>query len=326
MSFSAQKWLVAAALLSLAASTQAAPQAEPGDVGLRHDPQVLADYGALSGPVTTWPISWDAVLHDLERVKAEEMVLPNRVLPTFERILARAQREAARGRASFEFGIAGAEAPTNIRGFADTPREEAQANAGVAWASNRFSVDLNVAGVESPASRLPQGRRSVQQVVTRHAVCLKHLTQVLQRIDLYLANAFPRHTDFPADVFQRFPPVAVQPEAAFHDCTLCVAEFADPVIHDRGHIVTVRPPRRFTGSPCGKAFDRTITILVRTATAQRHTLVQRHQSPDVFLVAAEQFRYFRNARRPPRHLPHAVRGAQARVDVLDHVYRQPHRT
>ena len=77
--------LALAISLLMPALAFAAPQAQPGDVGLRHDIQVLADYGAISGPVTTWPISWDAVLADLEAVKANNVVLPNKVLPTFDR-------------------------------------------------------------------------------------------------------------------------------------------------------------------------------------------------------------------------------------------------
>ena len=116
-------------LLGLQSIAIAAPQAQPGDVGLRHDIQVLADYGAISGPVTMWPISWDAVLADLERVQSENIVLPNKVLPTFDRILARAQRETGRGQVSFGASLAGAEEPTNIRGFADTPRERGELRA-----------------------------------------------------------------------------------------------------------------------------------------------------------------------------------------------------
>ena len=52
--------------LFLAANTAfAGPVTPPGDIGLRHDIQVLADYGAISGPVTAWPISWDAIAADL---------------------------------------------------------------------------------------------------------------------------------------------------------------------------------------------------------------------------------------------------------------------
>ena len=102
-------------------STFAAPVAQPGDVGLRHDIQVLADYGAISGPVTTWPISWDAVLQDLERIKADDVVLPNAVVPTFERVLARARREAPRGQHSLTGRVSAAEKPAQIRGFSDRP-------------------------------------------------------------------------------------------------------------------------------------------------------------------------------------------------------------
>jgi hypothetical protein len=118
MKFPAQIRLVVSLMLGLHTAVLAAPQAQPGDVGLRHDIQVLADYGAISGPVTTWPISWDALLADLEYVQANDIVLPNKVLPTFNRILARAQREAGRGKASFSGHIAGAEKPVQIRGFA----------------------------------------------------------------------------------------------------------------------------------------------------------------------------------------------------------------
>ena len=132
------------------ALTFAAPQAQPGDVGLRHDIQVLADYGAISGPVTTWPISWDAVLMDLERIKAEDVVLPNAVIPTFERILARAQWETGSRQHVIVGHVSGAEKPTQIRGFADTPRERGEIGAGYSWFSDRLSIDLNVSYVDAP--------------------------------------------------------------------------------------------------------------------------------------------------------------------------------
>lgn len=132
-------------------ATQAAPVAQAGDVGLRHDIQVLADYGAISGPVTTWPISWDALLADLEYVQANDIVLPNKVLPTFNRILARAQREASRGQAKFNAHLAVAENPVQIRGFSNTPRENGEASVGVSWFSEHVSLDLNVTAVNDPS-------------------------------------------------------------------------------------------------------------------------------------------------------------------------------
>ncbi len=151
MRFFAPPRLIFAGLSLFPMFALAAPQAQPGDLALRHDLQVLADYGALSGPVTTWPIAWDAVLHDLEKARSEDVVLPNRVVPTFDRILARAEREATRGRASFGASVAVAEKPVNIRGFSGTPREEAEVRAGVAWFSDLVSLDLTLSGVDDPA-------------------------------------------------------------------------------------------------------------------------------------------------------------------------------
>ena len=143
-----QMRLVLTLVLGLQTVVFAAPQAQLGDVGLRHDIQVLADYGAISGPVTMWPISWDAVLSDLERVRSENVVLPNKVLPTFDRILARAQRETRRGQVTYGGSLAGAEEPTNIRGFANTPRERGELRAGVSWFGEHISLDLNVSAVD----------------------------------------------------------------------------------------------------------------------------------------------------------------------------------
>ncbi len=150
MRIPAHQWLIAAISCLLVQPVIAAPAAQPGDLGLRHDIQVLADYGAISGPVTTWPISWDAVLADLEYVQAKNIVLPNKVLPTFNRILERAQREAGRGEFSYGGSLAGAEDPTQIRGFSNTPRERGELAAGVSWFSKYVSLDLNVQAVDEP--------------------------------------------------------------------------------------------------------------------------------------------------------------------------------
>ena len=151
MRIPAHKSIIAAISCLLVQPVIAAPAAQPGDVGLRHDIQVLADYGAIRGPVTTWPISWDAVLDDLEYVQANDIVLPNKVLPTFSRVLARAQRETGRGQVALGGSLAVAEEPMNIRGFADTPRARGEVEAGVSWFSEHISVDLKVSALDKPA-------------------------------------------------------------------------------------------------------------------------------------------------------------------------------
>ena len=137
--------------LFLMPAVHAAPQAQAGDIVLRHDIQVLADFGAIRGPVTTWPLSWDAILLELENVDANDVVLPNAVIPTFRRVLARARTESRRGQHSFSGTLALAEKPAQIRGFQNTPREGAEIGAGYSWFSKRLSIDVNASVVDSPA-------------------------------------------------------------------------------------------------------------------------------------------------------------------------------
>ena len=130
---------------------QAAPQAQAGDIALRHDIQVLADFGAIRGPVTTWPLSWDSILVELENVDANGVVLPNAVIPTFRRVLARARTETRRAQNSFSARASLAEEPAQIRGFENTPRENGEVGAGYSWFSKHLSIDLNASIVDSPA-------------------------------------------------------------------------------------------------------------------------------------------------------------------------------
>ncbi len=74
----------------------AAPAIQPGDIGLRHDIQVLADYGVIRGPVSTWPLSWDAIATDLRMARDEDMILPVAVEQVLQRMLLRAERAPAR--------------------------------------------------------------------------------------------------------------------------------------------------------------------------------------------------------------------------------------
>ena len=137
-------------LLLAALPAFAGPVASPGDIGLRHDIQMLADYGAIQGPTTAWPISWDAILADLEAAYESEMNLPVPVRATFVRVLNRARRETARNDGHFNYRASASEKPTRIRGFTNAPYEEGELSAGYSWASNRFSIDVNATGALNP--------------------------------------------------------------------------------------------------------------------------------------------------------------------------------
>ena len=120
----------------------------PGDAGLRHDLQLLADHGIVTGPVTTWPLAWGPVLADVERVGAAGALLPQ-VAGALARVRDRARRETGNG-LRYRARASAAEEPTRIRGFAATPRESGEVGAGLSWSGSRLSVELNGQFVASP--------------------------------------------------------------------------------------------------------------------------------------------------------------------------------
>ncbi|VUX54954.1 putative Uncharacterized 55.8 kDa protein in cps region [uncultured Woeseiaceae bacterium] len=119
-------------------------------MALRHDIQVLADHGVIKGPITSWPLSWDALAQDLGATD-DAIVLPDVVERTLRRLQARALQETRRGDARFRGRLRLAEKPTAIRSFENTPREDAELTAGFAWFGDHLSIDLKATAVDSPA-------------------------------------------------------------------------------------------------------------------------------------------------------------------------------
>jgi hypothetical protein len=138
------------ALTFIASTAFAGSVVHPGDLGLRHDIQVLADYGVISGPTTTWPISWDAVAADLQIAVDSKKVFPNAVEQTLQRVMGRANRAMVRGRTRMNGYLSVAENPSRIQSFSRTPREEGEVSAGFSWLGERLSLDLNVVGAYEP--------------------------------------------------------------------------------------------------------------------------------------------------------------------------------
>jgi hypothetical protein len=136
-------------LLASASTASAGAFAPAGDLALRHDIQVLADHGLITSPVTSWPMSWDAIAADLGQV--DEVRHPQEVRVVLQRVRARIERNTRRGDLSFTGRVGVAEKPTAIRGFAYTPREDAEITGGIVKLGERLSLDLKVTAVDSPA-------------------------------------------------------------------------------------------------------------------------------------------------------------------------------
>lgn len=145
--------LLSAALLvvlALASSRAAAdPWAGPGDLALRNDLRLLADAGVIKSPINTWPIPWATISADLDASADDEAHDPEiasaraRIQARIERVrgLRGPQPNARVGARSDNFWL---------RTFEDTPRDEAEARAGVSWLGDRFAARLQVNYAHDP--------------------------------------------------------------------------------------------------------------------------------------------------------------------------------
>lgn len=125
----------------------AGPFLPPGDAGLRHDIQVLADAGIIGGAITTWPLSWGDILPDGSNLDRELNPAESAALA---RVMARA-RAARRDRVwePSAFISGGTDAPL-LRNFEDSPREELEIGVGASWTGNWAALSLQGRYVSDP--------------------------------------------------------------------------------------------------------------------------------------------------------------------------------
>lgn len=140
---------LALAVLAAAAPAHGDPWLAPGDVGIRHDIELLADAGILRGPITTWPISWPDVARDALAVTSDARLSPD-VADALMRIQRRARDASARGETGHGARISGAFEPIQLRGFASTPREEGELALRTGWLGDQVAVNLQANVVADP--------------------------------------------------------------------------------------------------------------------------------------------------------------------------------
>jgi hypothetical protein len=125
----------------------AGPWLDPGDSGVRHDVQILADAGVITGPVTTWPLSWADINVSLQASDKKLDPAEQAALARIERLIRKADRQ---GEIVLRGHVSAAEHPREIRSFDDGPRESAEIGAGVEWTGNRFAFRLQGQRVDDP--------------------------------------------------------------------------------------------------------------------------------------------------------------------------------
>ena len=138
------------ALLVVAGPVLAGPSIAPGNLTLRHDIQRLADYGVLSGPVTTWPLAWGPILSDISKYEQDADIPPD-VAAAIIRVRDKGRWETQTNVTRYKARVAIAEKPARIRSFQNTPRDEGEILGGLSWTGERFSMELNASAVSSPS-------------------------------------------------------------------------------------------------------------------------------------------------------------------------------
>ena len=115
---------------------------------LRHDIQRLADAGLVTGPVTSWPLSWGAIASDL--AAADSTALAPDLRQSLARVRQRASAASEIRTWRFRARASAAASPSRLRSFQDTPRDEAEVMGGLSWTGDRLSFDLRATAIADP--------------------------------------------------------------------------------------------------------------------------------------------------------------------------------
>jgi hypothetical protein len=120
----------------------AEPFIAPGRTELRVDLQTLADAGVIEAPVTTWPISWQAVIGSVDVARVGDLTPDARM--ALERIRAEMRIAETTHRVKPYVRLGGITEPIALRGFADTPRDEGEIGGGFSITGDRLTLNLSL--------------------------------------------------------------------------------------------------------------------------------------------------------------------------------------
>jgi len=139
------------------------PWIAPGNTQVRHDIQLLVDSGVIDLPMSAWPIAASDLAHALS---AQASGAPSPA-PAGEgrgeglsaaqlAAIARLRSLAREGHATLGVEVGAAARPTQLRTFADTPREEGELSIYAAgFVGERFGGRLQVTGAADPDDDRP---------------------------------------------------------------------------------------------------------------------------------------------------------------------------
>ena len=146
------------------------PWIAPGNTQVRHDVQLLVDSGVIDLPVSAWPIAASDLANALGRISEATSRTPglagegggqgsaNSKPLTAAQLaaVARLRSLVSEGNATLGVEVGAAARPTQLRTFADTPREEGEVSLYAAsFVGARFGGRLQVTGAIDPDDDRP---------------------------------------------------------------------------------------------------------------------------------------------------------------------------
>ena len=124
----------------------AAPWADPGNEQLRHHIEVLADAGIIKAPITTWPIMWAAIAHDIENPATENLTDAQQWSLAYVRFAFNQARKRLN-----VYGYAGVRNdPEAVRDFSSDQREKSEFKAEADWLGESLAGRLRFTWTENP--------------------------------------------------------------------------------------------------------------------------------------------------------------------------------
>jgi hypothetical protein len=163
-----------AILVSGPLATAGEPWIAPGNTQVRHDVQLLVDSGVIELPVSAWPIAASDLAHALDKIPQAPSAssapsaaaagdgpgagaaTPKPLSAAQLAAIARLRSLSSEGKATLGVEVGAAARPTQLRTFADTPREEGEISLYAAsFFGERFGGRLQVTGAVEPDDDRP---------------------------------------------------------------------------------------------------------------------------------------------------------------------------
>lgn len=129
---------LAGLLLLCSGALRAAPWIEPGEARTRHHLTTLVDSGALSTPITSWPVMWSSVKNGLDEIDPTD--LTPQQLWSYQYL----RHELRKSMATISLGkrLHGGSNPPAIGHFGTRDREKYSSTANITYTGDRFAYRL----------------------------------------------------------------------------------------------------------------------------------------------------------------------------------------